>query len=53
MSNINKKKTTTETTYNNLSINTNKDKEQPCLIQVLDKYQSHLDDMLEHHSKVM
>ena len=39
--------------YNGLPINTNADKGQACLTQVLDKHHAHLDDMNNKHSKVM
>ena len=45
--------TTTDTVYNGLPINTNADKGQGCLTQVLDKHHAHLDDMNNKHSKVM
>lgn len=44
---------TTDTVYHGLPINTNENKGQACLTQVLDKHHAHLEDMTNKHSKVM
>lgn len=44
---------TTETKFNGKSINTNAEKDQRCIKEILTPIHAHLTDMLENHNKVM
>lgn len=44
---------TFESTYNGLSINTDKSKNLGCYTKILDRYHEHLFDMTDKHSKTM
>lgn len=44
---------TIETEFQEKSINTNKEKDQSCIEEILKTINAHLDDMLEKHSRVM
>lgn len=43
---------TTENNYNGKTINTNKEKEQSCIEEILKPINAHLEDMLDKHSQV-
>lgn len=44
---------TTEKEFKGKSINTNKEKDQSCIAEILEPINAHLNDMLENHSQVM
>lgn len=44
---------TTETEFNEKSINTNRDKDQSCIEEILKPIEAHLNDMTQKHNKTM